>query len=242
MIRCKNAQPYPDHSLAEDQLQSLVYGISHSLGAPLRGITQFSQLLQQTANDKLNDKEQYWFELVQKNGETAQQMIGALLIFSRLASQRSPDREFLPGELTAQVQKKLTGFTESAEIVVSDCEDGISGCYEHWSLLVQQLMQNAVLYHPKESSHRPLVHVTWTVKQGELVLRVDDNGLGVSPSAIEHLTSPFKRLQTENDYPGLGMGLTYCERIAQLQNGTLCFSQSELGGLSAEYRVAVDCD
>lgn len=221
----------------EECLQQLVYGISHSMGAPLRGITQFSKLLQQTATGRLEEKEKYWFELIQQNGETAQQMIDALLRYSRIATTADSEQDFSVKQLTESViQQCVPG---GATLEVDDQLHTIRSYPAQWTLLLQELLRNAVLYQPQENQHRVVIRISWFADAEDLILRVEDNGIGVNEASLELITAPFKRLQSSDDYPGIGMGLAFCDRIAQLQNGRLQFSSSDLGGLKVDYRVPV---
>lgn len=211
-------------------------------GAPLRGVAQFSKLLQKTATNKLNEQERYWFELVQMNGEQAQQMIAALLTYSRLYSQKQPDREFYLEGLVQSVLKKLNPASVTISVDIADNIPSLMGCYEHWFILLEQLLQNAILYQPADSDHQPHIQISLSLKQDQLSLAVEDNGIGVTDSSLEDLTQPFKRLQLDKEFPGLGMGLTYCQRIAQLQDGHLVFTNSPSGGLIATFSITVSQD
>jgi len=68
---------------------------------------------------------------------------------------------------------------------------------------------------------------------------VEDNGIGVTENLWPVLTTPFKRMQSDTDYPGIGMGLTYCDRIAELNGTDLTFGLSALGGLAVTSRISL---
>ncbi|MFT5397913.1 MAG: two-component system sensor histidine kinase KdpD, partial [Gammaproteobacteria bacterium] len=62
-------------------------------------------------------------------------------------------------------------------------------------------------------------------KSGRLQICVEGNGIGVDESQWDAIATPFKRLNSDKDYPGMGMGmgmgmgLALCCRIAQVHGG-----------------------
>jgi CheY-like chemotaxis protein len=82
------------------------------------------------------------------------------------------------------------------------------------------LLSNAVKY------NRPggRVGVRWSASAnpGHLALDVEDDGLGMTPSQLEHLFEPFNRLGAERSaVEGTGLGLVLCKGLVQLMGGTL---------------------
>lgn len=56
-------------------------------------------------------------------------------------------------------------------------------------------------------------------------IRVADNGRGMPPEAIAHLTEAFYRVDKARSRAqgGAGLGLTLCNEIARLHGGSLSF-------------------
>jgi PAS domain S-box-containing protein len=67
-----------------------------------------------------------------------------------------------------------------------------------------------------------------------LVLRVEDNGIGMSPSALASLFTPFTQAEpsTTRRFGGSGLGLTICKRLVDLMRGDIQVT-SEPGAGSA---------
>lgn len=226
-----------------DPLQRLVYGVSHDMGAPLRSIIRFSELLQQRLAERLTDKEKYWLELMCDGGLQAQQMVDSLLQYSRLHTvQQAPTRFSL---------KKILDMMLLASQRDLNCKDADIHCLGNWPeitaneyqwrLLLGSIVDNALRYQPHNApDHRIRVEVSCELNEQSLWLQVDDNGIGVSDAYLAEISRPFMRAVNRAEYAGLGMGLSYCERIAQLNHGNLGFAHSPLGGLRVIYQVDVD--
>jgi signal transduction histidine kinase len=74
---------------------------------------------------------------------------------------------------------------------------------------------------------------------GELVIRVRDEGPGIPQGDLERVFEPFYRLeQSRNrDSGGTGLGLTIARDIAQAHGGTLVLTNLPQGGLEAALRL-----
>lgn len=231
----------PNSTLKTDIIHDLIHGLSHNMGAPVRGLRQFSQLLQQQP-ENLGDKQRYWLSLMEQNATELQHMLEDLLSLARLATPEDPRQPFAPVTLCQQQVALLNSPTnQSRQAIISiEGEVGQLFCHlSHWQKLIHELVSNALLYQPLVANHQPQVNILWREQDEQLLLRVTDNGLGVNYDNIATLCTPFKRLQSETEYPGRGMGLCICQRIAQLQGGTIDFSPIDDGGLCVDYRVPV---
>lgn len=96
--------------------------------------------------------------------------------------------------------------------------------------LFRQLLTNAVLFQPMGTTVR--VRITEeTIMQSEVAefrlmpeqefkkIVVADNGIGFSAIYATRIFDPFVRLNGKSDYPGGGIGLSLCKKIARLHHG-----------------------
>lgn len=83
---------------------------------------------------------------------------------------------------------------------------------QHLRFVLFNLLQNAVKYSPQGGE----VRVTLSLRDGQPMLEVADDGIGIPPDEIEELFSPFYRATNVGDVPGTGMGLAIVKKSARL--------------------------
>ena len=87
----------------------------------------------------------------------------------------------------------------------------------HLSNIVYNLLDNANKYSPEA----PQITVRTTEADGQLVIAVQDRGLGISPADQKQIFSRFYRVSTGNrhDVKGFGLGLSYVKEMSEAHGG-----------------------
>jgi signal transduction histidine kinase len=93
----------------------------------------------------------------------------------------------------------------------------------HINRLFTNLIQNALQAVPPGKI--PKVEVTESVKDGQLLIRIKDNGEGISEDSKEKIFTPNFTTKTS----GTGLGLAMCKRIVEQSNGTIWFETTMEG-------------
>ena len=95
------------------------------------------------------------------------------------------------------------------------------------------LIKNAMRY-----GHGQIA-ISAQLARGQLLLRVDDNGLGIAPGDRKAIFEPFHRLDRsrDRDTGGVGLGLAIAMRAIRAQGGELQAEDSPLGGARFEVRL-----
>ena len=88
-------------------------------------------------------------------------------------------------------------------------------------VLVRSLLHNVVRNALKYRSDRPLrvVISTQPDEVGRVLVKVQDNGIGIDPRFRTRVFGMFERLSSHNE--GIGLGLSLCHRIVSLHGGRI---------------------
>lgn len=127
---------------------------------------------------------------------------------------------------TFQLKVKQNGGQLTAAL---DAEDAAIYVDEmHFTNVIFNLMDNAVKYRREDV---PLQLNIATKTQGKnLVITVEDNGIGIRHDDLRRIFDRFYRVHTGNqhDVKGFGLGLAYVKTMVDLMHGTIK-AESELG-------------
>ncbi len=212
---------------ANEELEQFTSIASHDLQEPLRTIKSFLLLIEKKlAAGDLKGLDKYISKAV--NGTNRmRELILNLLQYSQLGKQQIQMTTVEVKDLVNQALQNLKSFVETskAEIDVSCTVDTIEGDKVQLVQLLQNLVSNALKFTNKQ---RPRVKISCMPENGHVKFAVADNGIGISPEDQHKVFEIFKRLNTEKEYPGTGIGLAICKKIVDKHHGRI-WPESEEG-------------
>jgi len=100
---------------------------------------------------------------------------------------------------------------------------------------VSNLIDNAIKYSPET----PVVKITSTLKSGFAEVRVEDQGIGMSPEEQKKVFKTFYRAQKGNlhNVKGFGLGLSYTREVVRLHSGEMIIESSVGKGSSIGFKI-----
>ncbi len=199
-------------------LQQFAYVASHDLKTPLRSIAGFVQLLERNYASKLDQKA---IDLVRRTAAAAtrlEQLTDDLLAYARVGSET---KAFVPvnfEEVFIEVLQLMEAALVNAHAVVTaDPLPTVQGDRTQLVRLLLNLIGNGIKY----CTVAPRVHVQAQRVTGAWMVSVSDNGIGIDPKHHERVFEPFKRLHTQQEYTGTGIGLAICRRVVTTHGGQI---------------------
>jgi len=87
--------------------------------------------------------------------------------------------------------------------------------------LMLNLMDNALKY---RRDRAPVIYLSALQIEDVWVFSVTDNGIGIEPQHHEKVFEVFKRLHTQSEFPGTGIGLAVCRRVVEGHGGKIWVS------------------
>jgi len=230
-----------------EELASFAYVASHDLQEPLRKIKVFSTAILEKAGPHFSDEIAGYFARIMSGAERMQNLIRALLEYSRL---NDSGVGFVPTDLNVLVADVKTAIMDTIEenratIAISALPEA-SVIPHQMSQLFSNLFLNAIKY--KKEEEDPFVTVsTQLIDRNELPvasrhrsqkfwqIRVADNGIGFESEFADRIFEVFQRLHTVKEYEGTGIGLAICRKIMQTHGGHISAEGSP--GVGAVFNI-----
>jgi PAS domain S-box-containing protein len=208
-----------DLELANSELESFNYSVSHDLRSPLTVINGFSQTL--TEECPLPDEKcHFYVERIKVATNRMAKLIDDLLNLTRVNRkqiQRTPiDLSSMALSVVQELRLRSPGrnvdFSVTGELQI-EADPSLM------RLALVNLLGNAWKYSsPREN---PRVELGATVHDGRPCFYVRDNGVGFNMKYSDKLFKPFERLHSLEDFEGSGIGLATVKRILNRHGGTV---------------------
>ncbi len=217
-----------DLARSNAELEQFAYAVSHDLQEPLRMISSYLALLKRRYVDNLDEKGLEFIAYAVDGAQRMQEMIHALLTYARVDTRGSPFEPIEGQEILERVLMNLTVAIEESEAVVThDDLPTVAVDATQFAQVFQNLISNALKFRGTEQPH---VHISAVQEHDMWIFSVQDDGIGIDPEFHEEIFRVFRRLHTQQEYPGTGIGLATCKKIIERHGGRIWVeSQNEQG-------------
>jgi len=233
-LEAKIAERTAELTRSNTDLEQFAYVASHDLQEPLRMVASYVELLAQRYRGRLDDKADRYIAYASGGAKRMHQLVNDLLAFSRVGTRTEPVADVSLDRVAAQALQNLAVAIERFDAVVTvGPMPEVRGDEGQLVQLFQNLLENAIKFHGKEP---PRIRVNAdptgpsVASLPSVTIRVTDNGIGIDPRHAERIFGLFKRLHTEEEYPGTGIGLAVCKKIVERHGGTIRVEPAEGGG------------
>ena len=224
----KQLQQTNEHlAIANRDLESFSYTISHDLRTPLNYISVSTQLLKQKHEKEFNEEDNSYLNTILNTVRSMVDMISDLLQFSRSGNIKVDLQKV---DLT-DLSKKVIDWTRQdnpEREIRFIVEEGIyvSGDPSLLMVVMKNLLGNAWKY--TSYTANPEIYIGTQPNEDHTTVFVKDNGAGFNPNQAHNLFTPFVRLHSQDEFPGTGVGLSTVKRIVEKHGGKI-WATGEVG-------------
>jgi PAS domain S-box-containing protein len=214
-------------SYANGELEQFTSIVSHDLQEPIRTIQSFLQLIAQRMQEERYDGLTAYINKTVSAAGRMRELILNLLHYSQLGKMEVARETLNMKELVNQAMQnvKKAVETSNAQVTIENNVDHVEGNPVQLVQLMQNLVSNALKF---TDGDRPSVKISCDRQDSHIQCSVSDNGIGIAHDDLGKVFEIFKRLNTEKEFPGTGIGLAICKKIVDMHGGRI-WVESEQG-------------
>jgi len=197
------------------ELNQFAYVVSHDLKAPVRGIYNVIQWIEEDLDKEISPAMRKYLDIIPQRIKRMEDLIDGLLDYARI-SREKPVKE----ETDVNVM-----VDELAEMIVPKAFEFSHGDLPKlWTekLLLQQvfsnLISNAVKYTPPENGQ---ISISCAERGDQYEFIVSDNGQGIDQEYHEKIFVIFQTLREKHDKESTGIGLAIVKKIIEERHCTI---------------------
>jgi len=220
------------------ELKKFAYVASHDLQEPLNQVANYVQLLEMRYHDRLDQDASEFIDFAVEGVSLMQTLIDDVLAYSKV------DLKGIEWELTEveralnQALNNLRGrIAETEAVITYDPMPTIVADGTQLMQLFQNLIGNAIKFQKKDEP--PRIHIGVQRQDDAWLFSVQDNGIGIAPQYHDRIFVIFQRLHTRDEYPGSGMGLAICKKIAECHRGRIWVESEPGNGATFYFTIPV---
>lgn len=195
---------------------------AHEFRTPMTSILSCAQVMEQYGNTMPEVRRREYLYLIQNSVRSMDNLLNDVLTVARA---EGGSLEFSPTfmnleqfcrELVEEIQFISDG---SHSITVTAQGNCATTCLDKkllWHIL-SNLLSNAIKYSPTGS----VISLDLFCPNGDIILVIQDAGIGIPPEDQPHLFEPFHRASNVGTVPGTGLGLTLVKKCLDLHGGQI---------------------
>jgi PAS domain S-box-containing protein len=212
--------------LANKELESFAYSISHDLRAPLRAIDGFSSALQEDYQNLFDEQAKNYISRIRTNSQKMSTLIDDLLNMSRVVRKEIDKKEINLSDIAEETYNELTEFIGTRKIEFRLTKQMIDFADPVLiKLCLQNMIDNAIKF--SVSKRKTIIQFGYLIKDKKKVYYIKDNGVGFNNKYAGKLFGVFQRLHSQEEYPGTGVGLATVQKII-FKHGGKIWAESKL--------------
>jgi two-component system phosphate regulon sensor histidine kinase PhoR len=207
-----------------------VANASHELRTPLAAILGYVETLREDEGRVDTPTAQKFLGIIEREAQRLHALVSDLMSLSRVEAEKHelPTERIALAELVERAARDAAGSARLDRLVLAiDCQPFVLGDMSQIEQVVRNLVDNALKY----GAHDRPVKVMLDLAPGDQArITVEDEGEGIAPEQIPHLTRRFYRTDPGRSRAsgGTGLGLAIVKHIVERHRGRLDIA-SELG-------------
>jgi two-component system cell cycle sensor histidine kinase PleC len=219
--------------------------MSHELRTPLNAIIGFSEMMQRQLLGPIGTEKYIdYIAGIRESGEHLLDLISDILDMSKIeAGKYELDLEEMNAvKILRLALHMMEGRAEDAKIKISldTRKEDMLIVADRRALM--QILLNILSNAVKFTNPGGLVRIECTERPDYLSIRISDNGIGIPPNKLKHVTRPFEQAASHytREHEGTGLGLAITKDLVELHGGSLHIDSTLGVGTTVTVRLPYD--
>lgn len=208
------------------ELDAMVFAITHDLKKPLRGIEAFTTFIGEDYAEAFDDEGRELLTAISGNVDRINHLADDLIRLVEQRRTRGDASRFSMLELLEEIRGKVLE-QHAGEVVIHDPMPEVVADRTRLCLALTALIDNALKFNHDDT---PRVEIRCTDRGADWVFDIEDNGIGIEEAYLGQIFDLFTRLNHVDAFAGSGTGLNLAKRIIEEHRGTLKAMPRPTGG------------
>lgn len=226
-------------AIANEDLRAFAYSISHDMKSPLNTLHLILSEIDHTCRKDLDLDAQRLFDHARSAVGNMRWRLESVLDYTRLIEGKAEMGPVSLDDVVAQVLSEMDVELNNCGATVRVGElPKVYGSARDLHTCLFHLSENALKFRkPGRCLRLEISDTTSDHANGVVEVSVKDNGIGIPPESHDVIFDMFKRLNPERKYPGIGLGLSICRRIAIAHGGAIAVTSQKGEGACFTLRL-----
>ncbi len=219
------------------RMEDFAYMAAHDLKAPVRTIGSLIKLIEENHKAIWDEQDEMYFDFLYESLEKMNTLILDLLDFAKVntVGEESKEKINLNELISGVFEMYTTGIATNKPILNCPVLPEIISSKIILTVLFQNLIGNAIKYQAKNNV--PKIDIAFSETEKEWIFTVQDNGIGIKEEHLTTIFKPFKRLHSQSEFAGSGLGLAACKKLIDNLNGKIWVSSVPGEGTKVNFSI-----
>jgi PAS domain S-box-containing protein len=209
---------------SNEELQRFVHVSSHDFREPIRKMMLFTGQLENTLKGNMDEPTKFYLKTVRSSALRLMAILEGVLKYSAVNFAKIGYKKVDLNEIIKKAESELKPAIQDKKALIN-CTTlpKLRGNPDLLYIVFYNLISNSLKF--AKAGVPPIINITSeTVRQKEKTtfrILLQDNGIGFDQQFAEKIFGSFTRLESQDKYEGVGLGLSFCKKIIEQHGGSI---------------------
>jgi len=218
--------------------------VTHELRTPLTAVRSLAEIL--AANPGIDAVQLENFAgIIIKESDRLIRLVSQILDYEKIESAQmdwavaSIDLKEVVNDAVDSTRQLINDKNITIDLDLARDVPRVSGDRDRLIQVMVNIISNAVKFCDRD---RGMIAVRLRAEDNQLIVEVQDNGIGINPKDLDKIFQPFHQIKnpTQGRPPGTGIGLTITKRIVDFHHGRIWAESDPGSGAKFSFSLPID--